>query len=231
MSYLLKHSGGGCGEIPLGRCRISAGLAGALRTRRDEQCVVIDVLRASSTIVTALSHGVQEIRAVASVAEALALRKSKYIVAGERQCLTVPGFDLGNSPVELMRALRKRAIKKMVLTTSNLTRVLVACQKAFICSSLNLTAVSKVIADEDVNIVAVGGPHGIVEDLGVALALLLKVQGLKLSKSLVRQMIVQSPAARHLVSIGYGDDVKFVCAVDRYDAVPVYEKGFVKPST
>jgi phosphosulfolactate phosphohydrolase-like enzyme len=139
----------------------------------------------------------------------------------------VPGFDLGNSPVELMRALRKRPIKKMVLTTSNLTRVLVACRKACICSSLNLTAVSKVIADAQVNIVAVGGPHGIVEDLGVALALLLKVRGVNLGKSLVRHMILQSPAAQHLVSIGYGNDVKFVCAVDRYNVVPVYEKGRV----
>jgi len=211
----------------LGRCRISAGIEGARGTRRHEQCVVIDVLRASSTMVTALSHGVREIRAVSGVAEALALRKKKYVVAGERQCRMVPGFDLGNSPVELLRALRKRAISKMVLTTSNLTRVLVACRSAVICSSLNLTAVSKVIADADVNIVAVGGPHGIVEDLGVALALLLKVQGLQLGKRLVRQMILQSPAAQHLVSIGYGADVKFVCAIDRYTAVPVYEKGRV----
>lgn len=211
----------------MGRCRISAGIAGAQGTRRHEQCVVIDVLRASSTIVTALSHGVREIRAVSGVAEALALRKKKYVVAGERQCLMVPGFDLGNSPVELLRALRKRAISKMALTTSNLTRVLVAGRRALICSSLNLRAVSKVIADAEVNIVAVGGPHGIVEDLGVALALLLTVHGVRLSKNLVRQLIIQSPAAQHLVSIGYGADVKFVCAVDRYNVVPVYERGRV----
>jgi phosphosulfolactate phosphohydrolase-like enzyme len=40
-------------------------------------------------------------------------------------------------------------------------------------------------------------------------------------------MITQSPAAQHLVSIGYGDDVKFICGVDRYNLVPVYEKGRV----
>jgi phosphosulfolactate phosphohydrolase-like enzyme len=66
-----------------------------------------------------------------------------------------------------------------------------------------------------------------VEDLGVALALLLTVHGVRLSKGLVRQMIMQSPAAQHLVSIGYGNDVKFVCAVDRYNVVPLYEKGRV----
>ena len=213
--------------IPLGRCRISAGLKGAKGTKPGEQCVIIDVLRASSTIVTALAHGVGEIRAVGSIEEALSLRRKKYAVAGERRCLPIPGFDLGNSPVELLRALKKRAIKKMVLTTSNLTRVLVTCKKAFICSSLNLAAVSRLIAHENVNIVAVGGPHGIVEDLGVALALMVKVQGVQLGKRLIQQMITHSPAAQHLVSIGYGDDVKFVCTVDRYDVVPVYERGRV----
>ena len=103
--------------------------------------MVIDVLRASSTVVTALAHGVQEIRVVAGVEEALSLRRKRYVVAGERQCYKVPGFDLGNSPIELMRVLDKRPIKKMVLTTSNLTRVLVSCRKAVICSGLNLTAV------------------------------------------------------------------------------------------
>jgi len=213
--------------IPLGKCRISSGLKGAKGTKPGEQCVIIDVLRASSTIVTALAHGVGEIRAVGSIDEALSLRRKKYAVAGERRCLPIPGFDLGNSPVELLRALKKRAIKKMVLTTSNLTRVLVTCKKAFICSSLNLAAVSRLIAHENVNIVAVGGPHGIVEDLGVALALMVKVQGVRLGKRLIQQMITQSPAAQHLVSVGYGDDVKFICGVDRYNLVPVYEKGRV----
>jgi len=189
--------------------------------------VIIDVLRASSTIVTALAHGVKEIRAVAGIEEALSFRHQKYVVAGERHCIPVPGFDLGNSPVELIDALRRRPINKMVLTTSNLTRVLVRCRRAHICSSLNLSAVSKLIKNEDVNIVAVGGPHGIVEDLGVALALMLRLQGLKLGKRLVQALITQSPAARHLVSIGYGDDVKFITAVDRYDLVPLYKRGII----
>ena len=228
MSYLLKHSGGDCGVIRLGRCRISAGLKGAKSTQSGECCVIIDVLRASSTIVTALAHGVKEIRAVAGIEEALSFRHKKYVVAGERHCIPIPGFDLGNSPVELIDALRRRPIKKMVLTTSNLTRVLVTCRWAYICSSLNLTAVSKLIKHDDVNIVAVGGPHGIVEDLGVALALVLKAQGLKLGRRLVQALITQSPAARHLFDIGYGDDVKFITAVDRYDLVPLYEREVIR---
>jgi len=211
----------------LGRCRISAGLRGARSTKPTESCVIIDVLRASSTIATALAHGVEEIRTVASIDDALEFKKQRYTVAGERKGATLAGFDLGNSPLEFLRATRERPIKKMVLTTSNLTRVLAHCGSAFICSSLNLTAVSRQIKSEPANIVAVGGPHGVVEDLGIALALLMKVQGLKLQKGLVEKMITQSRAADYLTSIGYGEDVKFIASLDRYTVVPLYRKGIV----
>jgi len=223
----LKHSGGGCEETPLGRCRISTGVRGARSTKPTECCVIIDVLRASSTIATALAHGVKEIRTVTSIPDALKLKKKRYTVAGERKGVTLAGFDLGNSPLEFLRATRENPIKKLVLTTSNLTRVLAYCESAFICSSLNLTAVSRQIKSEPANIVVVGGPHGVVEDLGIALALLMKVQGLKLQKGLVQKMITQSRAADYLISIGYGEDVKFIASLDRYNVVPFYRKGIV----
>ena len=225
----MKHSGGGCEETPLGRCRISTGLRGARSTRPTERCVIIDVLRASSTIATALAHGVEEIRTVTSIDAALKLKKQRYTVAGERKGVPLAGFDLGNSPLQFLRATRERPIKKMVLTTSNLTRLLAHCESAFICSSLNLTAVSRQIKSEPANIVVVGGPYGVVEDLGIALALVMKVQGLPLQKGLVQKMITQSRAADYLISIGYGEDVKFIASLDRYTVVPLYRKGIVKP--
>jgi 2-phosphosulfolactate phosphatase len=211
----------------LGRSRISTGVRGARSTKPTECCVIIDVLRASSTIATALAHGVKEIRTVTSIPDALKLKKKRYTVAGERKGVTLAGFDLGNSPLEFLRATGKRPIKKMVITTSNLTRVLAHCESAFICSSINLTAVSRQIKGEPANIVVVGGPHGVVEDLGIALALLMKVQGLKLQKGLVQKMITQSRAADYLTSIGYGEDVKFIASLDRYNVVPLYRKGIV----
>lgn len=227
MLYHLKHSGEGYEETPLGKCRISTGVRGARSTKSTEHCVIIDVLRASSTIATALAHGVEEIQITTSIDDALRLKKKKYTVAGERGGVTLEGFDLGNSPLEFLRATGKRPIKKVVLTTSNLTRVLVHCESAFICSSLNLTAVSRQIKSAPANIVVVGGPRGVVEDLGVALALIMKVQGLKLQKGLVQKMIAQSRAADYLVSIGYGEDVKFITSLDRYTVVPLYRKGIV----
>jgi 2-phosphosulfolactate phosphatase len=206
-------------------CRISQGIKGVKSTRSTEYCVIIDVLRASSTIVTALAHGFREICTVTTIRDALRLRKKGYILTGERKGVTLPGFDLGNSPVEVVKAARRHIGKNMVLTTSNLTRTLAYCKSACICSSLNITAVSKHISGRAVNIVAVGGLHGIVEDFGVALALAMLVKGMKLEKSLIQKMITQSRAADHLTSIGFSGDVKFIRAVDKYNIVPVYKKG------
>ena len=212
----------------MGSCRISLGVKGVKSTRPGECCVIIDVLRASSTIVTALAHGVQVVRTVTNRGDALRLRKENFILAGERKGVTLPGFDLGNSPVEVVRATRKHTIKNMVLTTSNLTRVLACCTNAFICSSLNISAVSRYITGKRANIVAVGGANGVVEDLGVALALVMLVKGMKLERSIVQKMIAQSPAAEHLCSIGFAADVKFITSVDKYNIVPLYRKGKIK---
>jgi len=207
--------------------RISLGIRGARSTRHYECCVIIDVLRAASTIITALAHGVKEILTVTSIKDALELGKKKYTTVGEREGVKIPGFDLGNSPVEFLKAIKNHPIKKMVLTTSNLTRVLAHVEVAYLCSSLNLTAVSRLFQEQKVNIVAVGGPHGVVEDLGIALALMMKLKGIKLQKELIQKMITNSPAARHLTSVGYGDDVKFITSIDKYTVVPLYRKGVI----
>jgi len=211
----------------LGNCRISTGEKGAKSTKHDESCVIIDVLRASSIIVTALSHGVKEIRTLTSITDALKLKKQRYTTVGERKGAKLPGFDLGNSPVEFLNATKNNPIKKMAITTSNLTRVMAHLETAYICSSLNLTAVSKLLQGKKINIVAAGGMHGEVEDLGIALALMMKLKGIPLQKDLIKKMITQSLAARYLTSIGYVDDVKFVTQIDKYTVVPIYKKGFV----
>ncbi|MBW2184668.1 MAG: 2-phosphosulfolactate phosphatase [Deltaproteobacteria bacterium] len=211
----------------MGSCRISTGEKGAKSTKHDESCVIIDVLRASSIIVTALSHGVKEIRTLTSITDALKLKKQRYTTVGERKGAKLPGFDLGNSPVEFLNATKNNPIKKMAITTSNLTRVLAHLETAYICSSLNLTAVSKLLQGQKINIVAAGGMHGEVEDLGIALALMMKLKGIPLQKDLIKKMITQSLAARYLTSIGYVDDVKFVTQIDKYTVVPLYKKGVV----
>lgn len=97
-----------------------------------ETVLVVDVLRASTTMVTALANGALAILPVAD-AEAARRRVSAapgngFLLAGERRGDTVPGFDLGNSPLEMTGA-RVRG-KTLVFTTSNGTRALLACRGA-----------------------------------------------------------------------------------------------------
>ncbi len=109
----------------------------AKRDLRETVCVVFDVLRATSTFVTALHHGAKAVIPVADIAEALALRKRQpdVLLGGERDGVKIRAelaggtdFDLGNSPREYTpEAVGGRTI---VSTTTNGTRALRACARA-----------------------------------------------------------------------------------------------------
>ena len=84
--------------------------------------VVIDIIRASSTICTVLDYGVLKLKPVAEIEEALALKKNGYLIAGERDGVKLDGFDYDNSPISLMD--RKLKGKKIGLTTTNGTKTI-----------------------------------------------------------------------------------------------------------
>src|SRR5919107_1272617 len=93
---------------------------------------VIDVLRASTTIATALDNGARSIIPLKSAEEVIrtskSLERKEVRLAGERRMLPVPGFDLGNSPREFTReAVEGRTI---LMSTTNGTPALVAAQGA-----------------------------------------------------------------------------------------------------
>src|ERR1019366_4133991 len=119
----------------------------AKRDLRDATCVVFDVLRATSTFVTALHHGAKAIIPVSEIAEAVAIRKRQpgVLLGGERNGVRISAegidFDLGNSPREYTP--EKVRGKTIVSTTTNGTRALRACvgAKIILASSfLNLSA-------------------------------------------------------------------------------------------
>jgi 2-phosphosulfolactate phosphatase len=108
--------------------------------------VVLDILRASTSIVQALSAGAKSIFPVASIEEALRLAntfgRDEVLLAGERRCLPIEGFDLGNSPLEFTR--EKVGGKILVMTTTNGTAAMSLTANAarvFIGAMLNLGAV------------------------------------------------------------------------------------------
>jgi len=127
----------------------------AVRDLRETLCVVFDVLRATSTFVTALHNGAKAIIPVGEISEALAIRGKQpdVLLAGERDGVKIRAaqtdgidFDLGNSPREFTP--EKVRGKMIVSTTTNGTRALRACgnaQTVLAGSFLNLTATAEFV--------------------------------------------------------------------------------------
>ncbi len=124
--------------------------------------VVIDVLRASTTIVYSLAAGAKEVIPCLDVAEARRvaanLPAGTKVLAGERGCLKVEGFDLGNSPLE--HTPEAVAGKTVVISTTNGTRALDVCRQAahvFIGAFANLAAiVGRLRAETSVHLLCAG---------------------------------------------------------------------------
>jgi 2-phosphosulfolactate phosphatase len=119
--------------------------------------VVIDVLRATSTITLALASGYERVLVAGSIDEATTLRTPERTLAGEVGCARAPGFDLGNSPEET----RKPRGAELVLATTNGAPAIVAAAQAadevLIASLLNLNAVlAELVGREDILLVCAG---------------------------------------------------------------------------
>jgi len=122
--------------------------------------IVIDVLRATSTIAQALAAGYRRVLCVAELDDARALRAelSDSVVGGERNAVRIEGFDVGASPREF---LKPRA-ETLILSTTNGTRTIVTaatrCERVLLGSLLNLEAVAAAAREsgEDVAIVCAG---------------------------------------------------------------------------
>jgi 2-phosphosulfolactate phosphatase len=93
---------------------------------------VIDILRATTSICAALHHGAKAVIPVASTEEALRLAQTigstDVLLAGEKNCLRIPGFHLGNSPLEMTEPSVRG--KTLIVTTTNGTKAMLACQGA-----------------------------------------------------------------------------------------------------
>ena len=124
--------------------------------------IVVDVLRATSTICQALASGYGRVLCCAEIEEARALAETEGDVklAGERRLEHIEGFDFGNSPREV--AGPTAAAETLVLTTTNGTRLLVAAaarfDRVYVGSLLNLRAVAEAARDtgEDVAVLCAG---------------------------------------------------------------------------
>jgi 2-phosphosulfolactate phosphatase len=124
--------------------------------RPADTAVVIDVLRATSTITLALASGYERVLVAGSIDEAKALRADGRVLAGELRCARAPGFDLGNSPEE---TLEPRGAELVLATTNGAPAIIgsaaVAGEVLAACL-LNLAAVAAQIGEGDVLLVCAG---------------------------------------------------------------------------
>jgi 2-phosphosulfolactate phosphatase len=122
--------------------------------------IVVDVLRATSTIAQALASGYERVLCCAEIEEAQALRRElpDSLLGGERNAVKIEGFDVGASPREFLEA---RA-QTLILSTTNGTRAILAaasqCGEVLLGSLLNLGAVAGAARErgEDVAILCAG---------------------------------------------------------------------------
>jgi len=171
-----------------------------------ELAVVVDVLRATSTIVQALALGYRRVICCRSVATARELRAPGRVLAGESACVRPPDFELGNSPAAMANVERRG--EELVLATTNGSPAVVAAsrvaERVLVGCLLNLrAAVAAVPADADVAIVC-SGTNGrpALEDVYVAGRLVAALGG------------VPSDAARvaERLASGYGSPLEPLAA-------------------
>ena len=201
--------------------------------------VVVDIFRATSSMVTAFAHGIARIRPVADVDECHTLRNSDYLTAGERNGIKVEAFDCGNSPFDYQHASIRG--KSLAMTTTNGTQAIELSKGAsslLIGAFLNLSSLAKslVAQEHDVLVVCAGWKgHVNLEDTLFAGALLEQLSHHFSGESdaaLTAQVLYQtaqsdlpgflskSSHVGRLQNLGRHDDIAFCLQHDQYDVVP-----------
>ncbi len=219
--------------------------------------VVIDVLRASTTIATALAHGAAAVRPVAGIEEARGLAAvlgAGTLLGGERGGVRIPGFDLGNSPLEYTPD--RVAGKTIVITTTNGTAALHACREAreiLVGALVNRTAVADEvrrlagdsvpvhlvcagtdgeITAEDVlaagailDAAAAGSVEALDESAREAVAFFRRVaSAVDVQSGLVAEFR-RSPGGSNLVDLGMEADLPVAAAIDSLAVVPRLDRA------
>lgn len=212
---------------------------------RDKRVVVIDVLRASTTIATALYNGAKEVIPVATVESAMKivgnLAGDVTLLGGERNGKMIEGFHLSNSPQEYAEErVRGRSI---VFSTTNGSQAMVKSRFAKEMVTLgfvNLSAVADFVGEGSDFVILCAGHNGFFSmedcvcagmlmrrlidagrdvaygDAGTAALTMYKSHG----KSLLR-MLKKSEHGQYLTEIGFGADLKVCAEVDTAPVVPM----------
>lgn len=228
----------------------STGGGGGQADLHDRVVLVVDVLRASTSIAAALSNGARAVIPFEGVDEAItrarSLERSEVLLAGERKMAPIPGFDLGNSPREFTADVVHG--KTVVMTTSNGTAALansVGAAEVLVGAFANYSAVlawlrAAARAGKSLTIVCAGtngrfaledaicagrfvrgvARRGIQPELGDAASVAAMIDR-RMGADLT-VVLRDSEHGRALIDAGLGDDVTYCAGLDTHPVVPVY---------
>jgi len=215
--------------------------------------VVIDVLRATSVIVTALANGAKEIIPVSTLDFAMKVSgdafRSQTLLCGERNTKMVEGFNLGNSPLEYTPEVVTG--KSIILYTTNGSKSIAKAKFAenlFIASFLNLKAIVKHLKKlkKDVDIVCAGTNgffnmedsicagtivselKNLVEDLELSDSATASVTLSKFSAKSVINMMQKTEHGKLLIANGFAKDIEECAKMDIFNIIPYYVSGVLK---
>jgi 2-phosphosulfolactate phosphatase len=212
---------------------------------------VIDVLRASTSMTTALGNGARAIIPMDGSEEVVTRSKgferSEVLLAGERKMLPIPGFDLGNSPLQFTRDAVEG--KTVLMTTTNGTpaiTVTAGARDVVIASYVNYTAVLTMLRTAmrdgtDITLICAGRDrHFALEDAACAGRYVFNVTKRLTNVELgdaaqtcvlidrkygdnIAKLLDASEHGRALRRAGFGDDLAACAAVDSYPLIPIYQ--------
>ena len=219
------------------------------KTISDDLVIVIDVLRASSTIVTAFAAGAEKIIPIYNPEEArnraLAIKSSQVLLCGERGGKKLPGFDMGNSPLEYRMTDVKN--KTLLLSTTNGVKMLERvrnARKIIVGSFLNIDAViDYCLADDGKIMLACSGDRGHIslEDTVCAGMILDQISQLSADNDLnddlllarelyhiyghdLLEMMKSSTWGQNLMTMNLTADLVFCAQTNIYHHIPVVKK-------
>jgi len=214
--------------------------------------IVIDVLRATTVIATALNNGAKEIIPVGSIDFAMRISGNssdkQTLLCGERNTKIIDGFNLGNSPFEYSKEVIES--KSLVLFTTNGSKAIVKAkysENLFTAGFVNLSSIVRAVKDYDEIQILCSGSGGSfsMEDsvcAGNIISELSKINNqLQLtdsgSASLflyekhaddLLAMLKNSEHGQLLIENGFENDVEFCAKVNVIDAVPKFINGVLK---
>jgi 2-phosphosulfolactate phosphatase len=209
---------------------------------KDSTCVVVDILRATSSWVTAIGNGAKLVRPVTTLKECKSLKSKGFLTAAERGGQKIEGFDLGNSPLEYTPAIVTG--KKIAVTTTNGSRSIKyasAAKEIYIGAYLNLKALNQVLQNKGSVVVICSGWEGQpgIEDVifaGEIVSLLsnthvytddaalIAFELYKKAKQNMYFFLSQAIHVKRLLKLGLKKDIDYCLKKDEYDIVPRLNK-------